>query len=138
MHLLNSELDMAALLAETADAESGALVVFGGTVRLDDGVRQIDYTAYAPLAEKVLREIEQEACTRFDIRRCRILHRLGPVTLGELSVLVVVRAPHRPDAFKAAQYAIDELKQRTPIWKEEHVSTSTRFVEGVTMAGAPQ
>lgn len=138
MQLSHESLDLTALLAETADAESGALVVFGGTVRLDDGVRQIDYTAHAPLAEKVLREIEHEACSRFAIRRCRILHRLGPVTLGELSVLVVVRAPHRPDAFKAAQYAIDELKQRTPIWKEEHTAASSRFVEGVTLAGAPQ
>ena len=72
MNLTEYSLDLATLLAETADTESGALVVFGGTVRCDDGVRQIDYTAHAPLAEKVLREIEAETCARFAIRRCRI------------------------------------------------------------------
>jgi molybdopterin synthase catalytic subunit len=58
--------------------------------------------------------------------------------LGELSVLVVVRAAHRPEAFEAARYAIDELKKRVPIWKEEHTRQDTRFVEGVPLEGAPR
>ena len=131
---LNADpLDVQTLLDATADPECGALVVFGGTVRLDDGVQQIDYTAYAPLAEKTLAEIEQETCARFGVRHCRLAHRLGAVALGELSVLVVVRAGHRPQAFEAARYAIDELKKRAPIWKEEHAQGTTRFVEGVPL-----
>lgn len=137
MHLSDQPLDLFQLLQETADEECGALVVFGGTVRLDDGVRQIDYTAHAPIAEQVLREIEIEACKRFAALQCRIVHRLGAVALGELSVLVLVRSPHRPAAFKAAQYAIDELKRRAPVWKEEHVEGGdSRFVEGVPLSQA--
>jgi len=133
MKLTRDPLDLATVLAETEDPACGALVIFGGTVRLDDGVQQIDYTAYEPLAEKTLGEIEQETCTRFGVRHCRLLHRLGAVALGELSVLVVVRAGHRPEAFEAARYAIDELKKRAPIWKEEHTRVEKRFVEGVPL-----
>ena len=131
MHLTDQALDIDALLAETADEHSGALVIFGGTVRLDDGVQRIDYTAYAPLAQKALAEIETETLAKFDIRRCRLQHRIGSLALGELSVLVVVRAPHRPAAFEAARWAIDTLKARVPVWKEEHLATTpSRFVEG--------
>lgn len=137
MNLTDDPLDLAALLAQTGDPECGALVVFGGTVRLDDGVRKIDYSAYAPLAEKVLAGIERETCARFGARHCRILHRLGTVALGELSVLVVVRAPHRPEAFEAARYAIEELKRRAPVWKEEFTQSAARFVDGVVIAEAP-
>lgn len=131
--LSTEALDVQSLLDATIDSECGALVVFGGTVRLDDGVQQIDYTAYAPLAEKTLAEIERETCERFGVRQCRVMHRLGAVALGELSVLVVVRAGHRPEAFEAARHAIDELKKRAPIWKEEHAGGVQRFVEGVPL-----
>ena len=121
--LTDSELDLAGLLAETDTAEAGALVVFGGTVRIVNEGRRvagIHYSAYAPLAEKTLADIERECLQRFEILRCRVVHRGGALKLGELSVLVVVRAAHRPAAFEAARWAIDTLKQRAPIWKEEH------------------
>ena len=131
MHLSEHELDLDALLAETADDRSGALVVFGGTVRLDDGVQTIDYTAYAPLAEKALAGIEAETLKTFDIRHCRLQHRIGRLALGELSVLVVVRAAHRGPAFAAARWAIDTLKARVPVWKEELFKDGRQsFVEG--------
>lgn len=124
-------LDMASLLAQTEDPDCGALVVFGGTVRLDDGVQTIDYTAYAPLAEKTLAEIEAETLQRFDIRHCKLVHRIGLLQLGELSVLVVVRAGHRGPAFEAARWAIDTLKSRVPVWKEEHTQDGrSSFVKG--------
>jgi molybdopterin synthase catalytic subunit len=124
-------LDIESLLTQTDDPDCGALVVFGGTVRLDDGVKAIDYTAYAPLAEKALAEIEQETLQRFDIRHCRLLHRTGMLKLGELSVVVVVRGGHRGPTFEAARWAIDTLKQRVPVWKEEHyLDGRSTFVEG--------
>ena len=134
-HLTEDPLDLAALLADTEDNDSGALVVFGGTVRFDGRVQAIDYTAYAPLAERALAEIEQETRARFsDVRQCRLIHRLGLLKLGELSVLVIVRAGHRATAFEAARWAIDMLKSRVPVWKQEHYTDGTReFVEGVPL-----
>ncbi len=137
MHLSAESLDLQALLDKTADDRCGALVVFGGTVRLENEGQQvtaIDYTAHTALAEKTLREIEAEALERFGITHCRLQHRLGHLELGELSVLVVVRAGHRPEAFEAARWAIDTLKERVPIWKEEfYAAGGSEYLEGTPL-----
>lgn len=135
--LVEEPIDLDALLRETEDPGSGALVVFVGTVRdHNDGkpVEAVTYEAYQPLAEKALRALEQEVLRRFDVRRCRVQHRVGHLKLTEPSVAIVVRAAHRAEAFEAARYAIDELKKRVPIWKEEHYITGERrFLEGVPL-----
>lgn len=137
-HLQTDPLDLASLLAETDSPDVGALVVFGGTVRnSNDGrsVNGINYSAHVVLAEKILKEIEQDSLKHFDIQSCRIIHRHGQLNLQEFSVLVVVRAAHRVAAFEAARYAIDTLKQRVPIWKEEHYGDgSSRYLEGTPLA----
>jgi molybdopterin synthase catalytic subunit len=127
-------LDLDALLDETANPRAGALVVFAGTVRdhhQDKRVTRLEYSAYGPLAEKSLAEIQQQACSRFDILECRVLHRLGDVGIGEVSVYVVVRSVHRAEAFEAARWAIDTIKHRVSIWKREEYDDGTHvFVEG--------
>ncbi len=116
-------LDAGALARETGDPGSGALVTFAGTVRDDRSTREvtaITYTAHEPLAARVLCELESEAVTAHGAMRCRVRHRLGRVPVGEASVIVAVRAAHRGDAFAACRAVIDALKERAPIWKEEH------------------
>src|SRR5699024_3572963 len=122
-HLQSEPLDLDALLAETRDPGSGALVVFSGTVRNEfEGrpVARLGYSAHAGLVDTMLGELEQEVIARFGVLQCRIVHREGLLEIGEDSVFVVVRSAHRGDAFDAARYAIDELKQRAPVWKREH------------------
>jgi len=133
-----SPLELEPLLRETADPASGALVVFYGTVRdHNDGrpVRSMAYEAHVSMAEKVLAAIEAEVLEKFDVRRCRIVHRIGHLALGEPSVIIVVRSAHRAAAYAASRYAIDELKQRAPIWKEEHYADGdSRYLDGVPLA----
>lgn len=133
-----SPLELEPLLRETADPASGALVVFYGTVRdHNDGrpVRSMAYEAHVSMAEKVLAAIEAEVLEKFDVRRCRIVHRIGHLALGEPSVIIVVRSAHRADAYAASRYAIDELKQRAPIWKEEHYADGdSRYLDGIPLA----
>ena len=135
--IFDAPLDLAALLHETEDAACGGLVVFCGTVRHEnDGrpVSGITYEAHVSMAEKTLRQIEAEVLARFPVRHCRVQHRIGALALGEVSVIVVVRAPHRGEAFEGARYAIDEVKRRAPIWKEEHyVGGESRYLEGVPL-----
>lgn len=135
--ILDAPLDLAPLLAETEDPACGALVVFVGTVRNEnDGqpVEGMTYEAHVSMAEKVLRQIEDEVLNRFDVRRCRIQHRIGTLRLGEPSVIIVVRAAHRAAAYDASRYAIDQIKQRAPIWKEEHyVTGASRYLDGVPL-----
>jgi len=111
------------LIAETEDHSSGALIVFAGVVRNHNEGQAVDgmtYEADVPLAEKVLAEIESEALSEFSVHHCRIQHRIGSLKLGETSVIIVVRSPHRAEAYEASRYAIEELKRRAPIWKKEH------------------
>lgn len=132
--LQEAPLELEALLTDSADPRAGALVVFAGTVRNhhhDKTVTRLEYSAYGPLAEKSLAEIEAEAARRYDILSCRLRHRLGDVAIGEVSVYVVVRAEHRGEAFDAARWAIDTIKHRVSIWKRETYGDGTQvFVEG--------
>ena len=102
----------------------GAVVVFSGTARDHsvgrEGVTSLDYEAYEEHALARMRAIAGEARARWpELGRLALLHRVGPVALGESAVVVVASAPHRAEAFDAARFAIDALKATVPIWKRE-------------------
>lgn len=102
------------------DAETGALVLFSGIVRETEGDRKIphlDYEHYPAMAEREMARLVERARGRWALRRVALVHRVGPVGVGESSVLVAVAAGHRAEAFAAARWLIDELKQSVPIWK---------------------
>jgi molybdopterin synthase catalytic subunit len=106
---------------------SGAVVSFLGVVRDHaegrTGVVGLDYEAYEEEAVRVLGEIAAEARRRWpEVERLALLHRTGRLELSEPSVAVVVSSPHRADAFEAARWCIDTLKESAPIWKREHWS----------------
>ena len=102
-------------------SEAGGVAVFWGVVRdAEDGkpISALEYTAYTEMAEHQFHRILDEARTRWPLRRIRVVHRLGKIPVGEPSLLVRVEAAHREEAFAAAQFIIDELKQQVPIWKK--------------------
>lgn len=138
MRLTGEPLDLAALIADSVDARSGALVVFGGTVRNHHegrGVTRLEYSAYAPLAETLIRAIEQDAVARFKVHYCRVVHRTGALGIGATAIYAVVRAAHRREAFAAAQYAVDRVKHEAPMWKEEFYDDGgSAFVQGCCIA----
>ena len=103
---------------------SGAVVSFLGVVREHSegrsGVRGLTYEAYEEAATRRLGEITEELRRRWpDVERVALLHRVGDLALSEPSVAVVVSAPHRAEAFEAARFGIDTLKETVPIWKHE-------------------
>jgi molybdopterin synthase catalytic subunit len=106
-------------------ARAGAVVTFTGVVRDHaegrPGVMAMTYEAYVAPAVRALSEIAGEMRSRWpEVERIALLHRIGDLQLSEASVVVVVSAPHRGDAFAAAEFAIDTLKESVPIWKQEH------------------
>jgi molybdopterin synthase catalytic subunit len=117
-------IDTSALVEELVRPDSGAMVLFLGTVRdhseTAKGVTHLEYEVYPEEVVPKIREIVDEAGERWPILNVVVEHRSGPVTLEEASVAVGVSAAHRADAFVAAQFIIDELKTRAPIWKKEH------------------
>ena len=128
-HLQPDPLDLASLLTETSGVDAGAVVVFMGDVRAQDAAGEIvalDYDAHPALAAKALARIEADALTRPGVLACRILHRTGLVPAGETSVIAVVRARHRAEAFDTARDAIERLKREVAIWKEDVLTDGSR------------
>jgi molybdopterin synthase catalytic subunit len=128
--IVETALDLEALVKAARGPESGALVTFVGYVRerSDEGrpVDGLHYEAHRELALTEMRAIGAEAAERFGPLRVAIAHRVGELSLGEAAVAIAVGAAHRGVAFDACEYAIDELKKRVPIWKQE------RYVDGDT------
>jgi molybdopterin synthase catalytic subunit len=101
----------------------GAVTLFLGTVRDVTGEQvtvALDYEAYPGMAEKVLTEIEADVRGRWPIGDMAIEHRLGRLEVGDVSVAIAVSCPHRAEAFEACRYAMDRVKELTPIWKKEN------------------
>lgn len=136
-HLRREPLDAGELLAED-DPAAGALLLFAGTVRNSNDDRPVEglsYSAHETMAERILGEIEAEAVAKFEVSSCHILHRLGDLALGDVSVLIGVRSAHRAAAYEASRYAIEELKKRVPIFKEEHYTDgSAEWLPGTPLA----
>jgi molybdopterin synthase catalytic subunit len=125
MQITPQPIDLAQLYKAVERADCGAIIVFMGTVREVTHGRHtlaLDYEAYAGMAEHQMVDIEAEVRGRWSIGDIRLVHRIGHLTVGEISVAVAVSSPHREEAFAACRYAIDHLKARVAIWKKENWS----------------
>jgi molybdopterin synthase catalytic subunit len=134
---LDIERIVAALAAdpESAAGRDGAVVTFLGLVRnhnIGRSVRYLEYEAYEPLALKAFERIETEITERWPSARLALHHRVGRLEVGEASVAIVVRSPHRGDAYAACRYAIERVKQIAPIWKREFFDGGDVWIEGAT------
>jgi molybdopterin synthase catalytic subunit len=121
--LTDQSIDAAACARALVDAGAGACVTFEGWVRNQNAgraVQRLDYQAYAPLAQAEGERILAEASRRFVLLEAACVHRVGALAIGDLAVWVGVSAAHRDAAFAACRFIIDEVKQRVPIWKNEH------------------
>ncbi len=114
--------------------ERGGVTVFAGTVRGITGAQQTDYLeyeAYAEMAEPAFAAIAAEAQTRWpDISAVAIVHRIGRLEVGDVSIAIAVAAAHRANTFDACHYIIDRIKQGAPIWKREVGPDGSAWVEG--------
>jgi molybdopterin synthase catalytic subunit/molybdopterin converting factor small subunit len=115
-------LDIAAVLAEAADDEAGAVASFVGTVRRRSRDRTVlyqEYEAVEEMAEPMLRALADDLTAKHGLSKVAIHHRVGRVEIGEPSVAIAVSAPHRAAALAACTEAIDTLKETIPLWKKE-------------------
>ena len=121
--LLSDEpLSLDRVVDEVRSDDAGAIATFTGTTRVHSRgrtVTHLDYEAYEGMAEKVMEEIAHALHARYELTAIAIHHRIGRVTIGETSVVIAVSAAHRQDALAACKDAIDELKERVPLWKKE-------------------
>ena len=135
LKIQSQPIELAALLQSETSMEHGAQISFVGKVRAFNVGREvcgIEYEAFAPLAEQNFREFCEEARKVWgEDLGITILHRVGYLEVGAISVVILVSARHRGEAFEASRYIIEELKHRAPIWKKEfYVDGASEWVKG--------
>lgn len=126
-HLQSGPLDLDALVALVSDSERGGIVTFLGTVRDHHQGRRVlrlEYSAYEAMAEAECARIVAETERRWPVR-VGLVHRLGPLAIGEAAVAIAAAAAHRAEAFEACRHVIEEIKGRLPIWKKEFYDDGT-------------
>jgi molybdopterin synthase catalytic subunit len=122
IEITSSPIDHASVTERLRANHAGAVCTFLGTVRDLTGDRKtlaLRYEAYPEMALKKLAELETEARKRWPIIELALVHRIGDLGPGEVSVVVAVSTPHRHEAFDACRWLIDTLKDVVPIWKRE-------------------
>ncbi|KQO97144.1 molybdenum cofactor biosynthesis protein MoaE [Leifsonia sp. Leaf264] len=119
-------LDRAAIEAFVLTPRDGAMVTFEGVIRDHDhgeSVELLDYEAH-PEAEAFLRAVCEEIAEEFGVR-VAAAHRVGRLGVGDVALVASVASAHRADAFAACSELVDRIKERTPIWKRQHLATGT-------------
>lgn len=122
VEITEATIDHAAVTERVRSTRAGAVCTFLGTTREITGEKRtatLDYEAYGPMALKELDALEVEARRRWDLIDVAIVHRVGRVDPGEISVVVAVSSPHRRASFESCHWIMDTLKDRVPIWKKE-------------------
>ena len=127
--LVRESIDPMQVIRAVSTPANGAVLLFLGAVRqVNDGrdVTGIDYAAYESMARRELDAIVEEGIARFATPDVAVVHRLGELSVGEVSVAIAVGHPHRDTAYAFSRWVIEELKRRVPIWKREHYVDGTR------------
>jgi molybdopterin synthase catalytic subunit len=120
--LTDGPIDSAALVRATMRRSDGACVVFEGVVRdhhEGKAVESIFYDAYRPMAEKEIAKIVSDIQSQYNDVKMDVVHRLGQLGIGDVSIAIVCTSPHRAEAYEASRLLIDRIKETVPIWKKE-------------------
>jgi MoaE-MoaD fusion protein len=131
--IVRERINTATELEKIKQPEDGAAVVFEGMVRNHSRGRRtlfLEYEAYEEMAHKQMESLAEQALTQFQVRDVILVHRLGRLEIGEISVLIVVASAHRSAAFEGCRWLIDTLKRTVPIWKKEHFEDGAVWADG--------
>ena len=111
-----------------AQANMGAIVSFNGVVRADGAMSHMEIEHYPGMTEKALDAIARDSVQRWSLGDALVIHRYGALEPGETIMMVATAAPHRRDAFEAADFLMDFLKSRAPFWKKEFAQSGAAWV----------
>jgi len=126
---------LSALVLRDVGGAAGGAATFVGVVRQDNLGRRVShlvYEAYDALAVRAFERIVAEINQAWPGVGVGIHHRTGRLEIGEASVAIAARSPHRGDAYAACRYAIERVKQIAPIWKREFFDGGDVWIEGAT------
>lgn len=127
--ITDEHLDLTNFLKQAHNPSSGAIVLFSGEVRDNNGgkeVKYIEYEAHKPMASKMIERIISDSKNRWNLTIACAQHRIGKVKVLESAVVVITSSPHRAEAYAANRYIIDRIKHEVPIWKCEYFYNGTK------------
>lgn len=104
--------------------ETGAFFLFTGHVRAEeDGetIRALVYESYDTMAVSEMRRLAQAVMREHPIQAATIVHRIGPIQVGEIAILISVCSRHRIEGLRFVEHYMDRLKVDVPIWKTDVV-----------------
>ena len=111
----------------------GGIINFIGVVRDSQKDKEelvsLELEHYPGMTEKAIMSICQDAQKRWKINFVRVIHRVGNLKTGDNIVLVITASAHRKESFQSAEFIMDFLKSRAPIWKKEHYKTHSTWVQ---------
>ena len=111
----------------------GGIINFIGVVRdthkEKDELISLELEHYPGMTEKAIMSICRDALKRWKINFVSVIHRVGNLKTGDNIVLVITASAHRKESFKSAEFIMDFLKSRAPIWKKEHYKTHSSWVQ---------
>jgi len=131
--IVREKIEVQLILDQVNQPSDGAVVVFEGVVRDHTRHRRtlyLDYEAYEAMALSQMEGLIEAALKQFPVRDAAIVHRLGRLQVGEVSVMIVVASEHRAAAFDACRWLIDTLKRTVPIWKKEYFEDGAVWADG--------
>jgi len=139
IRLQREDFDVAVEQRKLAEGKSdvGAVVTFTGICRGGEGkdaISSLTLEHYPGMAEDEIGRHVAEAEQRWPLNGVTVIHRYGRMVPGDNIVLVVTASSHRGDAFAAAEFLMDYLKNNAPFWKQEERASSgqTSWVEAKT------
>lgn len=109
----------------------GAVVTFVGLVRdhPELQLQALELEHYPGMTEKALQQIAAEAAQRFDLKAISIVHRVGVLRPQQQIVFVGVASGHRAEAFQGAEFIMDYLKTKAPLWKKQQDAQGSGWVQ---------
>lgn len=141
VRVTESPLDVNEAIAAVETPAAGAVNVFLGVVRDNNLGRRVGYLvydAYPSMAERVMRDLGEEAIGKFGILDCAIFHRTGKLAIGEASLLVTISSGHRGESFEAGHWLVNAIKKQVPVWKKEVWEDGEEWIEGPESLGIQQ
>lgn len=129
--IISKPIQVQSVTDKVIDRNAGAITTFIGTVReLTYGKKTLylEYESYIPMAEKKLEQIGEEIKLKWKDAKVAITHRIGRLDITDIAVVIAVSTPHRKDAYRANEYAIERIKEIVPIWKKEHWEDGEKWI----------
>ena len=124
-------IDITEITAAVGKESDGAIILFTGQARNKTGEKEVthlEYQLYHKMAEKEMEKILRDACEKWSLTDCMVVHRYGRVLPGQASIVIAVSSPHRGEAYTASRYIIDSIKKTVPIWKKEFYRDGSSWI----------